>query len=75
MGNDCLFLSACRPVGVWKDGVAWAIFALGGLKRKPLKCCGNGSSTTFIGGDEPLGVILKRFSSSLSLTRKLIFYN
>lgn len=65
----------CRSVGVQKDGLAWAIFALGDLKRRPLKCCGNGSSTTFVGGDESLGVILKRFSSSLSLIRKFIFYN
>lgn len=75
LGKDCLFLSACRSVGVWQDGVAWAIFALGDLKRRPLKCCGSGSSTAFEGGDEPLGVILKRFSSSLSLIRKPIFNN
>lgn len=75
MGNDCLFLSACRSVGVQKDGVAWAIFALVDLKRRPLKCCGSGGSTAFVRGDKSLGVILKRFSSSLSLIRKLIFYN
>lgn len=74
MGNDCLFLSACRSVGVQKDGVAQAIFALADLKRRPLKCCGSGSSA-FMGGHEPLGVTLKSFSSSLSLIRKLIFYN
>lgn len=75
VGNDSLFLSACRSVGVQKDGVPWAIFALGDLKRRLLKCCGNCSSTTFMGGDEPIGVILKRFSSSLPLIKKPIFYN
>lgn len=75
VGNGCLFLSACKSVGVWKGGVDWAIFALGDLKRRPLKCCGSGSSTAVMGGDEWLAVILKRFSSSLPLIRKLIFNN
>lgn len=55
MCNDCLFINACRSVGARKAEVAEAIFALGDLKRRALKCWGSGSPTTFLGGDEPLG--------------------